>query len=64
MYNKSQDDGLLANKANASDVFTNGQVNGLIPDLFYGVMKFYEDNTGTYEDNSENTRTYEDNNRT
>ena len=43
MYNKSQVDGLLADKANASDVYTKGQVNGLTPDLLNGVMKLYDD---------------------
>ena len=47
MYNKSQVDGLLANKANASDVYTKSQVDGQIPNLLYGVMKFYDDDTGT-----------------
>ena len=47
VHNKSQVDGLLANKSNASDVFTNSQVGGMLPSLLYGVIKFYEDDTGT-----------------
>ena len=43
MYNTSQVDGLLANRANAPDVYTKGQVHGLIPDLLNGVMKLYDD---------------------
>ena len=47
MNNKSQVDGLLANKANVSDFYPKGQVDGLIPNLHYGVMKFYDEDTGT-----------------
>ena len=47
MYNTSQVDGPFANKANASDVFTKSQVDGKIPNLLYGVMKVYDDDTGT-----------------
>ena len=37
----------LGGKARASDVHTNSQVYGQIPDLLYGVMKLYDDETGT-----------------
>ena len=45
--NKSQVDGLFANKANAIDVYSRSQVDGLIPSMLYGVMQFYDDDTGT-----------------
>ena len=46
MYSTSQVDGLLPNKANVSYVYTKDQVDGLIPNLLYGVMQFYDDDTG------------------
>ena len=47
MYNTSQVDGRFAKKAHVSDVYTKGQVDGKIPNLLDGVMKFYDDDTGT-----------------
>ena len=47
MYIETQVVGRFANKANASDVYTKSQVDGLIPSLLYGEFKFYDDDTGT-----------------
>ena len=37
----------LRGKANATYVYTKGQVDGMIQNLLYGVMQFYDDDTGT-----------------
>ena len=45
--NKSDLAIVIGGKANASHVYTKGQVDGMIQNLFYRIMAFYDDNTGT-----------------